>query len=64
MIDVLPQPEGIRLAAEIGAEKMAKAKKSTRKSSKRSVSVRDLRVSKNPRGGATIKIGSAALKIK
>ena len=34
---------------------MAKAKKSTKKSSKRSVSVRDLRPNKNPKGGTEIR---------
>ena len=37
---------------------MAKAKKSTKKSSKRSVSVRDLRPSKNPKGGAELSMST------
>ena len=42
---------------------MAKAKKSTKSSSKRSVRVRDLRPSKNPKGGLTHKY-TDYLKIK
>jgi hypothetical protein len=43
----------------MGAEKMAKSKKNSKRSSKPSVKVRDLRPNKNPKGGATIKIGAA-----
>ena len=43
---------------------MAKSKKSSKTSSKRSVRVQDLRAKKNPKGGATIKMGSAYLRYK
>jgi hypothetical protein len=44
---------------------MAKSKKNNKQtSSKRSVRVQDLRPKKNPKGGATIKMGSTYLSNK
>jgi len=48
---------------EMGAEKMAKSRKTNKTSSKPSVKVRDLRPNKDPKGGK-VKFNEFYLKIK